>query len=186
MDMERSEVLVQYNVGIRVVDTKTGRISETFGNNRVMKNFLIGLLKFIKGDFSVSLGDMTQFIPYYLKAGSGNTPVTVTDPGLDDPIIVDGKIFKTPIQESQPDYSGQDFVTLSYRFQIDTNALVGETISEIGLFTKAENDADSYMLARYVLDEPIIKTNTEFIQVVWVINFRSYHPEPTPDPDDED
>lgn len=225
---KHSGLNIKYNVGIRRVDVTNGKVTEEFGNNRVMRNFLIGLLKFAKGDFRVGIGEATQYIPYTLHVGSSNATVTIDDIDLVEPIyvktytallvqpddwatnygnyytynsvtevyapctnttpfvagaiyeITNTRLFETGLSESIPDTDilGQDYVTITYKFMIDTNALIGETISEIGLFTKADSENKSYMMARYVLETPIIKTNTEFIQIVWMISFRSYHPEP--------
>lgn len=222
---KHSGINLKYNVGIRVVDTETGKVTELKGNNRVTRNFLFGLLKFAKGDFKVGLGEGKQYIPHYLHVGSGNTAVTVDDTDLTTPIyvntysalyvqpadwstnysnyytynsvtevytactsatpfvsgeiykIINSKLYELNMSESIPDTSGQDYVSITYKFMIDTKALVGETISEVGLFTESDNDNPALLMARYVLETPIVKTNTEFIQIVWLISFRSYHPE---------
>lgn len=84
----KSTIDIVYNVGIRKVNRKTGEVQEIYGSNRVCRNLINGIVKFIKGDFNSYDSGAVQYIPNSLGVGSGVEPVTVGDINLDVPIQV--------------------------------------------------------------------------------------------------
>lgn len=175
------ELGITSNVYIRVINGKNGDYKDIIGHNKATKSLLLGMYKLLRGDFKE---DNTSFdyAPQWLKVGESSTTPTFTDTRLWLPLYEDGTQannyddgtieYKTR-QRGKEYTEGTNSITFSVKFYMESNDLPGTvstptTITEVGLFSDA-----NILLARYVLDEPIEKYDTDFVDILWEVTITS-------------
>lgn len=185
MDLLHSQSNMAVNVSIRRRDKRTGKVLEArYAKNRVTKLALLGIVRFINGEFNQSAPDsMYEYIPRYLALGT-NTPgslnpgvttnVTVNDAKLLDEITMDNgdsaRIWIAGREHSKVESRASDpYVKLTINCYIQSNTFDGENICEAGLFTqKTGNNC----WARVAFDR-IMKTENDVLDITWEITVLS-------------
>lgn len=181
---------INANVAIRHVNKRTGEVKEWEGHNIATRTMILGIYKFLRGDFAKenTEDDMYDYFPQFLIVGAGNAPTTYDDSVLEYPLYRDGSIDDSPspytegsilakFEVGSSGYSDSTrTITLPLRFYINSNDLAGTTanptiIKEVGLVSKNGN-----LCARYVLDTPIEKTEDDFIDALWEISITAVQP----------
>lgn len=168
-----------FNVGVNVRvtkrDKKTGRVlAERQGHNRCLKQQLIGITKFLNGEFNPSISYLTAYdwIPRYLGVGTNqaagevagvSTQVSINDTKLLNEI---SPRLKLPERNTIINRSSQSYVQLSINTYLPEGWYEGETISEAGLFA---NETGNNCLFRITF-EGIPITADSIVEVSWVIS----------------
>ena len=171
-----------FTVGINVKLTKrnknTGRVLETRqGHNTCLKTQLMGIIKWMNGEFNESAPFLlgADWIPRYLGVGTniatyenveGNsvgTEVNVNDTRLLSEI---SPRMKLPERNTIVNRSTQRYVQLVISSYLPSEYYNGETIAEAGLFSK---ESGNNCLFRIVFDG-INKTEDSVIEVDWTIS----------------
>ena len=171
-----------FTVGINVKLTKrnknTGRVLETRqGHNTCLKTQLMGIVKWMNGEFNESAPFLlgADWIPRYLGVGTniatyenveGNsvgTEVNVNDTRLLSEI---SPRMKLPERNTIVNRSTQRYVQLVISSYLPSEYYNGETIAEAGLFSK---ESGNNCLFRIVFDG-INKTEDSVIEVDWTIS----------------
>ena len=171
-----------FTVGINVKLTKrnknTGRVLETRqGHNTCLKTQLMGIVKWMNGEFNESAPFLlgADWIPRYLGVGTniatyenveGNsigTEVNVNDTRLLSEI---SPRMKLPERNTIVNRSTQRYVQLVISSYLPSEYYNGETIAEAGLFSK---ESGNNCLFRIVFDG-INKTKDSVIEVDWTIS----------------
>ena len=179
------------NVRIRTRNEKTGRItSERYAKNRVTKLALLGIVRFLNGEFNDTTPDrIYEYIPRYLALGTNEPSIFST--GVTKNVTVNDSHLLSEITESSVNGSKESvkrvwiaqrnhnkitsrfsdpFIKLSIGCYISSNNYDGQKISEAGLFTK---ETGNNCWARVTFD-PIIKHNGEVLDITWEITVLSY------------
>lgn len=184
---------INVNVAIRHVNKDTGEIKEWEGHNIATRTMVLGIYKYLRGDFAKNdtEDDMYDYFPQFLILGAGNTPATYDDTVLETPLNKDGDKDDTPpyttgsqvwrFEVGSSGYSDSTrTITLPLRFYVGSNELAGTTakpteIWEVGLISKNGN-----LCARYVIkpedNPPILKAENDFIDVLWEISITAIQP----------
>lgn len=171
-----------FTVGINVKLTKrnknTGRVLETRqGHNTCLKTQLMGIVKWMNGEFNESAPFLlgADWIPRYLGVGTniatyenveGNsvgTEVNVNDTRLLSEI---SPRMKLPERNTIVNRSTQRYVQLVISSYLPSEYYNEETIAEAGLFSK---ESGNNCLFRIVFDG-INKTEDSVIEVDWTIS----------------
>lgn len=171
-----------FTVGINVKLTKrnknTGRVLETRqGHNTCLKTQLMGIVKWMNGEFNESAPFLlgADWIPRYLGVGTniatyenveGNSvgiEVNVNDTRLLSEI---SPRMKLPERNTVVNRSTQRYVQLVISSYLPSEYYNGETIAEAGLFSK---ESGNNCLFRIVFDG-INKTEDSVIEVDWTIS----------------
>ena len=171
-----------FTVGINVKLTKrnknTGRVLETRqGHNTCLKTQLIGIVKWMNGEFNESAPFLlgADWIPRYLGVGTniatyenveGNsvgTEVNVNDTRLLSEI---SPRMKLPERNTIVNRSTQRYVQLVISSYLPSEYYNNEVIAEAGLFSK---ESGNNCLFRIVFDG-INKTEDSVIEVDWTIS----------------
>lgn len=171
-----------FTVGINVKLTKrnknTGRVLETRqGHNTCLKTQLMGIVKWMNGEFNESAPFLlgADWIPRYLGVGTniatyenveGNsigTEVNVNDTRLLSEI---SPRMKLPERNTIVNRSTQRYVQLVISSYLPSEYYNDETIAEAGLFSK---ESGNNCLFRIVFDG-INKTEDSVIEVDWTIS----------------
>lgn len=171
------QIAPYFNVRILKRDARTGRILEQRDRkNRVTKMALMGIVRFINGEFNETTpDDMYMYIPHYLALGSNKastvnpgvtSEVTVNDSKLLDEISPRILLTQRNIIEN---IESNPYIKLTIKCYIQEDAFVDETIGEAGLFSK-ESGANCW--ARIAFD-PFKKGEGEVIDVTWEITVLS-------------
>lgn len=163
----------EVNVRIRVRRPSTGEvIYDKEKHNRVLKLPLFTLLRSINGEFS-KCDDETirtnkrfqlyNLIPRYLAFGSGKKEVDINDTKLDQELNRPRmKLIKSNSLENRYE---SPFIKITIKHFVPLTDLVGETLSEAGLFCESTGDT---CWARIVFD-PFEKDDTMVVDVTWEI-----------------
>ena len=149
---------INVNVAIRHVNKDTGVIREFEGHNIATRNMILGIYKYLRGDFAKdnTEDDMYDYFPQFLILGAGDTPATYNDNTLTYPLYKDGSIDDSPSPYTQGSvlaryevgssgYSDSTrTITLPLRFYVPSNELAGTSadptiIKEVGLVSKNGN-----------------------------------------------
>ena len=167
------------NVDIKGIDKKTGEIKiHRRGHNRCLKLQLMGLAKFLNGEFNKSNPQATYYdwIPRYLALG---TNLAEYDSGTGVTSIVDINDAKL-LNEISPrlalperniiiNKSTQSYVQLVINTYVPEEMFNGQTIREAGLFSKSTGNN---CLFRITFDD-ITKTDDIVLEVNWTITIIS-------------
>lgn len=167
------------NVDIKGIDKKTGEIKiHRKGHNRCLKLQLMGLAKFLNGEFNKSNPQATYYdwIPRYLALG---TNLAEYDSGTGVTSIVDINDAKL-LNEISPrlalperniiiNKSTQSYVQLVINTYVPEEMFNGQTIREAGLFSKSTGNN---CLFRITFDD-ITKTEDIVLEVSWTITIIS-------------
>lgn len=186
------------NVRIRVIDKKHNRVvDEVKGSNRVTKQAIMGLIKFLNGEFNPSMPNFVEntnfYIPRYLALGTNNpavinpgvsTFVTVNDTKLLDELPPRIKLTQRNTIENR--YTAP-YIKLIIRCYVQNELYLDSgvdsaTIREAGLFSDYQGDN---CLARIVLPKSIVKTKDMVLDVTWELTLISLESENQPYVDDE-
>ena len=185
MDILRSQAGALCNVHIKRRDKNTWKVlEERHVKNRVTKLALLGIVRFINGEFNETSPDsISSYIPRYLALGTNRA--TSLNPGVTENVTVnDAKLLDEITNDSgdslriwigSREYSKQEsrasdpYVKLTISCYIQSNTYDGYHISEAGLFTeKTGNNC----WARVTFDE-ITKTEMDVIDITWEITVLS-------------
>lgn len=167
MNIQESALNITGNVTIKV---KKGDavIKTTKQNNMVTIQFLLGLARFVRGDFKGFVDASSDFIPLYLGVGLG------TDLNNDRnrfklvnelPVITrfDAVGNKIEIKESK-------FVSLTISSYVPSSIVGGLELKEFGLFYTRTPDSPT-LLARVEDIDATRLADDESLQIDWVFNF---------------
>lgn len=172
-----------FNIGVNVQLTKrdknTGRIlQQVQGHNRCLRNELLGIAKWLNGEFNDTQSYLLHYnwIPRYLgvgtnqasldSSGSVTTEVTVNDTKLLSEI---SPRMKLPERNKIITRSTQDYVQLVIVSYLPSELYNNQTIAEAGLFSKASGNNCLFRIAF----EGIPKTEDSVIEVNWTITIIS-------------
>lgn len=167
------------NVDIKGIDKKTGEVKiHRRGHNRCLKLQLMGIAKFLNGEYNKSNPQATYYdwIPRYLALG---TNIAAYDSGTGVTSIVDINDAKL-LNEISPrlalperniiiNKSTQAYVQLVINTYVPEELYNGQTIREAGLFSKATGNN---CLFRITFDD-ITKTEDIVLEVNWTITIIS-------------
>lgn len=172
-----SSTNMNINVRLSMRDSLTGRIKHTVeGHNRVTKSAIMGLIRFINGEFNDTTPiTILDYIPRYLALGSNTagtinpgvtSEVTVNDTKLLSEISPRIKLTQRNIIENR--YTNP-YIKLTIRVFIPVDQFVGENLGEAGLFT---GETGNNCWARITF-EPFTKEVNTVIDVTWEITIVS-------------
>ena len=176
--MEDAGFTIGVNVKLTKRNKNTGRVLETRqGHNTCLKMQLMGLVKWMNGEFNESQNFLqcNEWIPRYLGVGTnvgtyenveGNTvgtEVNINDTRLLSEI---SPRVKLPERNTIINRSTQRYVQLVISSYLPSEYYNGETIAEAGLFSK---ESGNNCLFRIVFDG-INKTEDSVIEVDWTIS----------------
>ena len=139
---------------VKVTTLKNGVPIKTLKiNNNAVSNMLVGIARFIRGDFLFLPAEGVSFIPAYLGVGytlnTGAAATSFTQSSLANELDQYTYRFDVSKEGISLDTSN-NCVNLNLRAVIPSGALaVGTRINEVGLFAGRQR-ADSGMLARVV------------------------------------
>lgn len=172
-----------FNIGVNVQltkrDKKTGKIlQQVKGHNRCLRNELLGIAKWLNGEFNDTQSYLLHYnwIPRYLgvgtnqatldSSGSVTTEVTVNDTKLLSEI---SPRMKLPERNKIITRSTQDYVQLVIVSYLPSELYNDQTIAEAGLFSKASGNNCLFRIAF----DGINKTEDSVIEVNWTITLIS-------------
>lgn len=188
-----------FNMGVNVCvtkrDKKTGRIlQQEKGHNRCLKQTLLGIAKYLNGEFnptqplvnaenpSYRLED--DWIPSYLgigtNMGSYNTGagvtnvVTVNDTKLLSEI---SPRMRLPERNKLIARNEQSYVQLVINTYLPDELYINERIGECGLFAQ---ETGNNCLFRICLAEPIVKEVDTVVEIMWTISIVSIDSQNSP------
>lgn len=191
--MEKGNFSIQdagFNVGVNVRITKrdkmTGRvIEERKGHNRCLKMQLMGIVKWLNGEFNPTQSYLSNYdwIPRYLGVGT-NTATSTTPPGIGSEVTIDdtrllneiSPRLKLPERNKVINRSSQSYIQLVIATYLPEELYVNETISEAGLFSQETGNNCLFRIAF----EPIKKTTDSVVEVNWTISVISVESENKP------
>ena len=169
-----------FNVGVNVRITKrdklTGKIlEERKGHNRCLKMQLMGIVKWLNGEFNPTQSYLVHYdwIPRYLAVGT-NTATSTTPPGITSEVTInDTRLLselsprlKLPERNKIINRSTQNYIQLVIATYLPEELYVNEAIAEAGLFS---GETGNNCLFRITFD-PIIKTTDSVVEVNWTIS----------------
>lgn len=182
-----------FNMGVNVCitkrDKKTGRIlQQEKGHNRCLKQTLLGIAKFLNGEFnptqplsneqnpSYRLED--DWIPSYLGVGtnigsysSGTSNVTSVVSVNDTKLLSEiSPRMRLPERNKLISRNEQAYVQLVINTYLPDEEYVGQRIGECGLFAQ---ETGNNCLFRIALAEPILKEQDTIVEVMWTISIVS-------------
>lgn len=180
------------NIGVNVCvtkrDAKTGRIlQQVKEHNRCLNTQLLGLAKFINGDYNQTAPAMEQdyykWIPRYLGVGTnipagGNLPVGTTVKVTDTRLLNEiSPRMQLPERNKIVKKSGQDYIQILIEAYLPREYYNGNIIQEAGLFS---GETGNNCLFRIVLPTPVDKTEDSVVEVSWTITIISIDSENQP------
>lgn len=174
------------NVKVNKRDKTTGRIIETReGHNQCLRTQLIGIAKFLNGDFNPTAPHLQYYdwIPRYLAVGtnigSSSAPSSITsNVDINDTRLLSEISPRIKLNDRQTiiNRSHQRFVQVLISTYLPESYYNGYDIAEAGLFSKASG---SNGLFRITFD-PIHKEKDSVIEVSWTISIISIESENQP------
>lgn len=177
---------VGINVDIKGINKNTGEVEfRRQGHNRCLKTQLMGIVKFLNGEYNASNPQYTYYswIPRYLAFGTNEaaydsgTSVT-TDVNINDTKLLNEISPRLPLPERNTiiNRSQQSYIQLVINTYVPENMYNGQIIREAGLFSKLTGNN---CLFRIVFDE-ITKTEDIVLEVNWTISVISINSENQP------
>ena len=165
---------VGVNVRVRKLDKRTGReLERREGHNRCLKMQLMGITKFLNGEYNNSQPQLEYYdwIPRYLAVGT-NLGSSSSSGVTTEVSINDTKLFheisprmKLPERNKIINRSTQNYIQLVIVTYLPEELYNDEFIREAGLFSK---ETGNNCLFRIVFDE-IHKTLDSVIEINWTI-----------------
>lgn len=183
--MEDAKLSMYQNVLVRAVNHRTGDIVESYCSNRVTKNALLGIARFIYGDFSSNnVEQASRYTPKFLALGgypSSATPLVPENVGSVNAIRLTNEITNTAVSGSITprieiasrtitNEIANDYVKLSMKIFVPSSSLANTVINEAGLFITGTGDS---CWARVGINPAITKDSSTTIDIVWDITIRS-------------
>ena len=176
-NMEDAGFNVGVNVRIRSLDKKTGRVlAERQGHNRCLKMQLLGLVKWLNGEFNPSQSYLISYdwIPRYLGVGTnvatgGDAPSTVTTQvNINDTRLLNeiSPRVKLPERNKVVNKSSQSYIQLIISTYLPEDQYNGQTIAEAGLFSEPTGNNCLFRITF----EDIPKTEDSVVEVTWTIS----------------
>ena len=180
------------NIGVNVCitkrDFKTGRIlQQVKEHNRCLNTQLLGLAKFINGDYNKTSPALEQdyykWIPRYLAVGTnipagGSQPVGTTVKVTDTRLLNEiSPRMQLPERNKIVKKAGQDYIQILIDAYLPREYYNGNIIQEAGLFA---DETGNNCLFRIVLPTPIDKTEDSVVEVSWTITIISLDSENQP------
>lgn len=181
-----------FNMGINVVvtkkDKKTGRVlQQEKGHNRCLKQTLLGIAKYLNGEFNPTQplyeeGNPSyrlewDWIPSYLGVGTNIAGGTMVQGVTSEVSVNDTKLLneisprmKLPERNKLIARTEQAFVQLVINTYLPDELYIGERIGEAGLFA---NETGNNCLFRIALKEPILKEVDTVVEIMWTISIVS-------------
>lgn len=174
------------NVRIRKLDKNTGReIEKREGHNRCLKTQLMGIIKWLNGEFNPSQSYLMSYdwIPRYLGIGTNN-PTSITPPGISTEVTTnDTRLLsevspriKLPERNSIINRSSQNYIQLVIVTYLPEELFQDVAIAEAGLFAGETGNNCLFRIAF----EPIVKTTDTVVEVNWTISVISVDSENKP------
>lgn len=164
------------NVRIRKINKYTGHeIERREGHNRCLKTQLMGIVKWLNGEFNDTQPFLLHYdwIPRYLGVGTNiasasspsgiTTEVTVNDTRLLDEI---SPRIKLPDRNKIINRSTQNYIQLVISTYLPEEYYINESIAEAGLFSR---ETGNNCLFRITFD-PIVKDVDSVVEVNWTIS----------------
>lgn len=176
--LNKSSSAVNVNVRLTKRDVTTGKILHNVeGHNRVTKMAVMGLIRFINGEFNDTTPlTILNYIPRYLALGT-NTAGTI-NPGVTTEVTVNDSKLLSEItnnvgepmrirltQRNIENRYTNPYITLTIRCFIPVDQFVGEVLGEAGLFT---DETGNNCWARITF-EPFTKELNTVVDVTWEI-----------------
>lgn len=177
--------VIGVNVKLTQIDKQTGHvIQERQGHNRCLKTQLMGLTKFLNGEFNPSQSYLVSYdwIPRYLGVGTntatGQSSSVTTRVSINDTRLLNeiSPRLALPERNTIINRSTQSYVQLAINTYLPEGWYVGETIAEAGLFA---NQTGNNCLFRITF-EGIPITADSIVEVSWVISLISVDSENQP------
>lgn len=174
--MSDSKIATYTNVTIRMKNNITGEFREFSGSNRITKTALLGIARFIYGDFDNNqLESVSRYTPKYLGIGGsrGSTDpgptsaVTVNDTALSAEITDDRLVISS---RSISNNTNTEYIDVTYKIFVPSTTLKNVWINEVGLFITETGDS---CWARYALPTNINKGEDETMDIIWNVRIRS-------------
>lgn len=171
---------VGVNVNIVQRDSKTGRIiTQRQGHNRCLRMTLLGITKWLNGEFNPSQPYLISYdwIPRYLGVGTnvssgGDAPTSVTSSvKINDTRLLNeiSPRMKLPERNKIINKSSQSYIQLVISTYLPEEYYNDQTIAEAGLFSQATGNN---CLFRITFDG-IKKTRDSVVEVTWTISIIS-------------
>lgn len=178
-----------FAAGINVRVTKrnryTGAIQEVReGHNRCLKQQLMGIIKWLNGEFNESSYLVGwDWVPRYLAIGT-NTATAGTPPGISTEVTInDTRLLneisprmKLPERNKIVNRSSQSYVQLIINTYLPEGVYTNETVGEAGLFSK---ETGNNCLFRIVF-EPFTIDSDSVVEINWTISVISVESENKP------
>lgn len=184
LSLDDGELDIRCNVAIRKTNGDTGETETQYYHNRVTKTALMGVLRFIYGDFNfdteVTHQAASKYTPKYLALGGYRTNVmppewstyavtvgvnvTKLDHEFEDEdrVIISNRQITNNINDN--------FITLSFRVYVPTEIYKHTYIKEAGLFIDEEGDN---CWSKIAVTNPISKGAHDFVDVLWDVRISS-------------
>lgn len=168
-----------YTIGANVCITKrdknTGRVIETRqGHNRCLRTQLLGITKFLNGEFNeTNYLTSYEWLPRYLALGTNvqtvdSTSAVKTEVQINDTRLLDeiSPRLKLPDRNIVINRTSQNYIQLVITTYLPEEYFNGQTIREAGLFAK---ETGNNCLFRIVFDD-IKKERDSVVEVTWTIS----------------
>lgn len=168
-----------YTIGANVCITKrdknTGRVIETRqGHNRCLRTQLLGITKFLNGEFNeTNYLTSYEWLPRYLALGTNvqtvdSTSAVKTEVQINDTRLLDeiSPRLKLPDRNIVINRASQNYIQLVITTYLPEEYFNGQTIREAGLFAK---ETGNNCLFRIVFDD-IKKERDSVVEVTWTIS----------------
>lgn len=174
--MQDASFTIGVNVKVTNRNKKTGRVlDERIGHNTCLKNQLVGLVKWLNGEFNETANyqQCSDWIPRYLGVGT-NESTYMSDNGVKTEVnINDTRLLNEisprmllPERNKIVNRSTQRYVQLVINAYLPSEYYNDRDIAEAGLFSR---ETGSNCLFRITFD-PIHKTEDSVVEVTWVIS----------------
>lgn len=184
--IEDGSFTVGINVKLTKRDKNTGRIIETReGHNQCLRTQLMGIAKFLNGDFNPTAPHLQYYdwIPRYLALGT-NIGSSTSGSGITSNVNINDTRLLNEIsprmklndRQTIVNHSSQRYVQVVISTYLPENYYNGYDIAEAGLFSK---ESGSNGLFRITFD-PIHKEKDSVVEVSWTISIISVESENQP------
>lgn len=179
LSMKDAGFNIGVNVHIKKIHKRTGKIiTERKGHNRCLRSQLMGITKFLNGEYNETQPQLQYYdwIPRYLGVGTniaaGSTPAGVsTHTSINDTQLLHeiSPRVKLPEKNKIINRSTQSYIQLVITTYLPENYYNGQIISEAGLFSKATGNNCLFRITF----EGIPKDPDSVIEISWTISIIS-------------
>lgn len=177
---------IRCNVAVRVINGDTGEEDTRYFHNRVTKTALMGIIRYIYGDFDKDEATVHQvassYTPKYLALGgyyageqtpswSTYTPSVGTNITELDHELNNGDDHRVLISSRQITNNLTDnFITISFRTYISSEDFKNTVIKEAGLFI---GDDGNNCWSKITITPELTKGTHDFLDVLWDVKVSS-------------